>query len=361
MPGRKTAAPCSAARISRWLDPSRTHLIQPARQQLEFIWEIASMTDIQIRILDARMTGELLPFGTLVATLRQAFAEGCVVPVRHHHTIANDGDPDATLLLMPAWHETQRSERYLGIKIVTVFPGNTARGIPGLTSTYMLYDGRTGMQLALLDGNTITTRRTVAASCLAADYLARKDASRLLVLGAGRVASLIPDAYRAVRPIAHVDIWDIDPAGAERLAENLRQQGLRADAVTNLEAATRQADIVSAATLATAPLIRGEWLRPGTHVDLIGGFTPAMREADDEALQRSSVYIDTREALHEAGDLVQPIRAGVISTDTVRATLDQLCRRDSPARTSDDEITLYKAVGTALADLAAATMVYEAL
>jgi ornithine cyclodeaminase len=278
------------------------------------------------------------------------------VPVRHHHTIANSGEPDATLLLMPAWHETHRSERYLGIKIVTVFPGNTVRGIPGLTSTYMLYDGRTGMQLALLDGNTITTRRTVAASALAADYLARQDARRLLVIGAGRVASLIPDAYRAVRPIAHVDIWDIDPVSAERLAQSLRQQGRQATAVPDLEAAARQADIVSAATLATAPLIRGEWLRPGTHVDLIGGFTPAMREADDEALRRSSVYIDT----HEAGDLVQPIRAGVISADAVRATLDELCRRDVPARTSNDEITLYKAVGTALADLAAATMVYEA-
>ncbi|MBY3183705.1 ornithine cyclodeaminase family protein [Rhizobium laguerreae] len=308
------------------------------------------MTDTQIRILDARTMGELLPFGPLVATLRQALAEGCVVPVRHHHTIANSGEPDATLLLMPAWHETHRSERYLGIKIVTVFPGNTLRGIPGLTSTYMLYDGRTGMQLALLDGNTITTRRTVAASALAADYLARKDARRLLVIGAGRVASLIPDAYRAVRPIADV----------ERLAQSLRQQGLQAAAVTDLEAAARQADIVSAATLATAPLIRGEWLRPGTHVDLIGGFTPAMREADDEALRRSSVYIDTHEALHEAGDLVQPISAGVISADAVRATLDELSRRDVPARTSNDEITLYKAVGTALADLAAATMVYEA-
>ncbi|CDM63130.1 MULTISPECIES: ornithine cyclodeaminase family protein [Rhizobium] len=318
------------------------------------------MTDTQIRILDSRTTGELLPFGALVATLRQAFSEGCVVPVRHHHTIANSGGRDATLLLMPAWHETHRSERYLGIKIVTVFPGNTARGIPGLTSTYMLYDGRTGLQLALLDGNAITTRRTVAASALAADYLARKDARRLLVIGAGRVASLIPDAYCIVRPIAHVDIWDIDPVSAERLAQSLRQRGLQATAVTNLEAAARQADIISAATLATAPLIRGEWLRPGTHVDLIGGFTPAMREADDEALRRSSVYIDTREALHEAGDLVQPIRTGVISTDAVRATLDNLCRRNIPARTSNDEITLYKAVGTALADLAAATMVYEA-
>jgi ornithine cyclodeaminase len=318
------------------------------------------MADAQIRILDAQATGVRLPFGELVAALRRAFAEGCVVPVRHHHTIANDDEPDATLLLMPAWHETHRSERYLGIKIVTVFPGNTARNLPGLTSTYMLYDGRTGAQLALLDGNTITSRRTVAASALAADYLARKDARRLLVVGAGRVASLIPDAYRAVRQIEHIDIWDIDAASAARLAQNLERQGLKASVATDLEAAVRAADIVSAATLATVPLIRGEWLRPGTHVDLIGGFTPAMREADDEAVRRSSVYIDTREALHEAGDLVQPIRAGLFSTDLVRATLDELCRNDVYARTSDNEITLYKAVGTALADLAAATMVYEA-
>ena len=318
------------------------------------------MTDTHIRILDARATAELLPFGALVATLRQAFAEGCVVPVRHHHTIENDGDASATLLLMPAWHETHRSARYLGIKIVTVFPGNAARGIPGLTSTYMLYDARTGVQLALLDGNTITTRRTVAASALAADYLARKEARRLLVIGAGRVASLLPDAYRAVRPIKHVDVWDIDAANASRLVQRLEGQGLRAAVTTDLEQAVRAADIVSAATLSTAPLIRGEWLQPGTHVDLIGGFTPAMREADDEAVRRSSVYIDTNEALHEAGDIIQPIEAGIVSRDVVRATLDQLCRGNVFARESDKEITLYKAVGTALADLAAATMVYEA-
>jgi ornithine cyclodeaminase len=318
------------------------------------------MTNTQIRILDARTTAEFLPFGPLVATLRQAFAEGCVVPVRHHHTIANEGEPDATLLLMPAWHETQRSERYLGIKIVTVFPGNTARGIPGLTSTYMLYDGRTGAQLALLDGNTITTRRTVAASALAADYLAREKASRLLVIGAGRVASLIPDAYRAVRPIEHVEIWDIDPVSAGRLAQDLARRGWQATVVSDLEGSVRKADIISAATLATAPIIKGAWLQPGTHVDLIGGFTPAMREADDEAIGRSSVFIDTHEALHEAGDLVQPIKSGTFSESLVRATLHELCRLNVAARTSIEEITFYKAVGTALADLAAATMVYEA-
>lgn len=318
------------------------------------------MADTQIPILDARKTAELLPFGPLIDALRLAFAEGCVVPARHHHTVINENDPDATLLLMPAWHETDRSERYLGIKIVTVFPGNTARGIPGLTSTYMLYDGRTGAQLALLDGNTITTRRTVAASALAADHLARLDSSRLLVIGAGRVASLLPDAYRAVRPIERVDIWDIDPASATRLAGDLTERGMQAAVISDLEASVRQADIISAATLATAPIIKGEWLQPGTHVDLIGGFTPAMREADDEAIRRSSIYIDTPEALHEAGDLVQPLSSGILSPNLVRATLGELCRAGRLRRTSNTEITLYKAVGTALADLAAATMVYEA-
>jgi len=319
------------------------------------------VTESQIRILGARETADLLPFDALIAALRQAFAEGCMVPVRHHHMVENDGEPNATLLLMPAWHATHRTERYLGIKIVNVFPGNTTRGIPGLTSTYLLYDGRTGVQLALLDGNTITTRRTVAASALAASYLARQDATRLLVIGAGRVASLIPDAYRAVRPIGHVDVWDIDPAGASRLVRSLEQQGLKASVVTDLEQAVRAADIVSAATLSTKPLIKGEWLRPGTHVDLIGGFTPDMREADDEAVRRSSVYIDTREALHEAGDLVQPIQAGVFAENQVRASLDRLCRQDVAVRASNEEITFYKAVGTALADLAAATLVYESV
>lgn len=319
------------------------------------------MTESQIHILGARETADLLPFDALIAALRLAFAEGCVVPVRHHHMVENDGEPNATLLLMPAWHETHRTERYLGIKIVNVFPGNTARGIPGLTSTYLLYDGRTGLQLALLDGNTITARRTVAASALAASYLARQNATRLLVIGAGRVASLIPDAYRAVRQIGHVDVWDIDPVNASRLVRSLEEQGLKASVVTDLEQAVRAADIVSAATLATEPLVKGEWLRPGTHVDLIGGFTPDMREADDEAVRRSSVYIDTHEALHEAGDLVQPIRAGIFTENQVRASLDKLCRLDAAARASNEEITFYKAVGTALADLAAATLVYESV
>lgn len=309
--------------------------------------------------LDPQETAELLPFDGLIKALSTAFGEGCETPVRHHHTIDVPGEAAATLLLMPAWHDAVRASRYLGIKIVTVFPGNAGRNLPGLTSTYMLYDANTGVQLAMLDGNVITGRRTVAASALAADYLARKDSRRLVVLGAGRVASLIPDAYRAVRPIEHVSVWDIDRGNAERLVQRVQMSGLAASVVDDLEGAFAEADIISAATLATTPIIRGEWLRPGTHVDLIGGFTPGMREADDEAICGASVFIDTEEALHEAGDLVQPIKAGLFSKERVKSTLASLCKANQFARAGEGEITLYKAVGTALADLAAATMVYE--
>lgn len=319
------------------------------------------MTITQLTSLDAKMTSELLPFDGLISALRDAFAEGCEVPVRHHHTIANDGEPDATVLLMPAWHSAARISRYLGVKIVTVFPGNASRGMPGLTSTYMLYDGRTGRQLATLDGGTITARRTVAASALAADLLARKDSRRLLVVGAGKVGSLIPDAFCAVRPIEHIDVWDIDAANSKRLVDDLHGRGMNANVVDKLQASVEAADIVSAATLSTTPILKGAWLQPGTHVDLIGSFTPKMREVDDEAVMRSTLFADTAEALHESGDLVQPIQSGVCTEASVRATLAEMCRQSHSLRTSAGQITLYKAVGTALADLAAATMAYERL
>ena len=312
-------------------------------------------------LFDALETAKGLPFPQLINALRDGFVAGCQAPVRHHHTMQRSGEADATLLLMPAWSNPQDRQQYLGVKLVTVVPGNMARDLPGLVSTYVLYDGITGEQLALMDGNTITGRRTVATSALAAQYLAREDASKLLVLGAGRVARLIPDAFKAVRPIQAVTVWDINRENAEQFAGALSAEGYEANVADNLEAAVRGADIVSAATLSTEPLIKGEWLSPGTHVDLIGSFRPNMRETDDAAILRSAVYIDTDEALIEAGDIVQPVNAGVFNAESIRGTLAQLAREEAQGRAHGDQITCFKAVGSALADLCAARLAHNSL
>ena len=209
------------------------------------------------------------------------FRSRATAPLRHHHTISLGVQPDTTLLLMPAWDP----EGLGGVKFVNVNPGNAAIGIPAVSSTYPLFDAETGRHLAMLDGGEITNRRTAVAAALAASYLAPADARRLLVVRAGRVAGNLPEAFRAVRPIEDIVVWDIDAGMAERLAKRLTGAGLRASTATDLKAAVADADIISCATLATEPLIRGAWLKAGQHLDLIGNFTPGMREADDEVVR----------------------------------------------------------------------------
>ncbi len=310
-----------------------------------------------MQILDQTTTVQHLPFGPLIDSLEQMFIEGCEVPLRHNHKIAGSTPAeDGIVLLMPAWQSGKR----IGIKTVSIFPGNQAKGLPGLHSVFILYDATTGVPLAVLDGDTITSRRTVAASALAARWLSRPDARRLLVVGAGRVASLLPDAYRCVRNITHVQVWDIRPEAAQAMVERLQEQGVDASVATNLEQAARAADIISCATLSTAPLIRGEWLQPGTHLDLIGGFTPAMRESDDACFARGTVFVDTSEALMKSGDILEPIASGAWDQSRLAATLEDLCRSKHVGRSSAEEITVYKAVGTALEDVAAASLAYDA-
>jgi ornithine cyclodeaminase/alanine dehydrogenase-like protein (mu-crystallin family) len=302
-----------------------------------------------MKILDAAQTAAALPFDRLIPVLRDAFVSGAEVPLRHRHDIAQSDGTTAALLLMPAW----RANGLVGVKVVSVFPGNGARGLPAVSASYLLCDGATGQHLALIDGGEITRRRTAAASALAGSFLAREDATSLLIVGSGHVGGLMAEAYRLVRPIGRVMVWNIRPAGAERLAARLG-----AEAVTDLAAAVQQADIVSCATLSHEPLVRGEWLRPGTHLDLIGGFTPAMREADDDAVRRSRVFIDTDAALAEAGDLIDPIAHGVLRREDIAGSLFSLCRGEAPGRRDPAEITLFKSVGSAVEDLAAAGLAF---
>jgi ornithine cyclodeaminase len=308
--------------------------------------------DATIKVIGAAETRDGLPFDALIPALKTAFAAGATVPERHHHHIPHP-EGDGVLLLMPAW-----SGGLLGTKIATIHPANSARGLPSVHSTYLLANAATGTSLALLDGNEITTRRTIAVSALAASFLAREDAADLLIVGAGRIAALAAEAFAAVRPIRTVTVWNRDMAKAERLVAELRATGFAAKAAVLLEEATRHADIITCATPSTAPIIHGDWLQPGTHLDLIGSFTPAMREADDACFARGQIYVDTRDALVEAGDLTGPIAAGVITADDIRGSLADLCAGRVAGRTSGDDITIFKSVGTALADLAAAAMVH---
>lgn len=308
--------------------------------------------DATIPVIGAAETRRALPFDALIAALKTAFAAGATVPERHHHHIPHP-DGDGVLLLMPAW-----SGGLLGTKVATIHPDNTARGLPSVHSTYLLANATTGVPLALLDGNEITTRRTIAVSALAASFLARADAADLLVVGAGRIAALAAEAFAVVRPIQTVTVWNRDAAKAQRLAAELRATGVEASAASSLEEAAKRADIITCATPSTAPIIHGDWLRPGTHLDLIGSFTPAMREADDACFARGHIYVDTRDALAEAGDLTGPIAAGVITADDIRGSLADLCAGRVAGRTADSDIIIFKSVGTALADLAAAAMVH---
>lgn len=305
--------------------------------------------------VDEERTRKVLAFRDLIAALEKAFLSECKVPARMVEAITANEQPLGTLLLMPAW----MPGRYLGVKTVCVFPGNAALGLSSLHSTYLLYDACTGVPLAQMDGNEITSRRTAAASALAARFLSRRDAATLLVVGAGRMASVLPHAYSVIRPIRRVLIWSLHEHNAHKLAERLTHEGLTADVAVHLKPAVDVADIISCATLSREPLIRGAWLRLGVHLDLIGGFAPDMRESDDECYRNANVFIDTDEALIKAGDLLSPIANGILAISDVRATLAQLCQGVHPGRTDDRQITIFKSVGTALEDLAAAALVYE--
>ncbi len=317
-----------------------------------------------MRIITAADIAEVVNFRDLVETLRVAFRRPPIAPLRHHHAIERPhGVPDTTLLLMPAWSDfkTQGSSTkgYTGVKIVSVVPDNATRNLPSVVGAYLLLSGETGVPLALLDGQALTLWRTAAASALASSYLSRTDASKLLMVGAGALAPYLIRAHCAVRPIDHVLIWNRNPERAVKVAGRLADLGIRVAVTNDLEGAARGADIISCATMAEQPLIKGTWLPPGQHVDLVGAFKPTMREVDTHAISKARVFCDTREgALKEGGDLVIPIEEERFSPDDVAGDLLDLCRGERAGRRFYDQITLFKSVGTAAEDLAVAAHVF---
>ncbi|MCJ8323001.1 MAG: ornithine cyclodeaminase family protein [Rhizobiales bacterium] len=306
--------------------------------------------------LDKQQTMSALPWLPLIDGIKEMFKVGCVMPIRHHHNIEITNEPDGTLLLMPAWSVDQ----YVGVKMVMVIPGNSARGLPAISGSYLLSSAKTGELLAIMDGAELTVRRTAATSALAADFLARKDAKNLLIIGAGKLSLNLIQAHCKVRNIKSVNIWARRLEQAEEIAKQAIALGFNAQAISALKNSVQEADIISCCTLSQQPIVLGEWLKAGTHIDLVGAFKPNMRESDDEAVKISALFVDTREgALAEGGDVLFPIESGLIDKTHILADLKQLCLGQHSGRSNDHQITMFKSVGAALEDLAAAKLAYE--
>lgn len=303
---------------------------------------------------------------SLIEALRRAFRMGASArpfeaPLRNRFLVENIHTDPTILLNMPSW----QIDGDLGVKLVTVNPGNPAKGLPLVQGAYLFFDASTGKLRGILEAEAITAKRTAAASALASSYLSRPDASRLLVVGAGALSRHFIDAHRAVRPIKDVLVWNRTPKRAQELVKTYQMQDdakeLDSIGVTDdLKAAVEGADIVSCLTASNEPIIFGDWVRPGTHVDLVGAFSPDARESDDTLIQKSRIFVDTRTgALAEAGDLIIPMNKGLITEEDVAADLFDLTQGERDGRRFYEQVTLFKNCGSAIEDLVAARLAYQ--
>lgn len=305
--------------------------------------------------LDAKQVQDALSFPTLISALKDAFCSEITVPMRHHHDMANpQASRETTLLLMPAWQAGEKA----GVKMVTVAPDNAQLGLPSIQGIYLLMDLQTGTPEMMMDAPTLTTNRTAAASALAASFLARRAASHLFIVGTGALSPQLIRAHHAVSPITHVTVWGRSTTKAQAVIDQVSDLALTCKTTDSIKNGVRNADIISVATLSQTPLIKGEWLSAGQHVDLVGAYRPDMREADDDVVKRCDIFVDSRPgATKETGDIKIPLESGVITLDDLNADLFELCSGAHKGRDNDQQITLFKSVGHALEDLATAKLV----
>ena len=309
-----------------------------------------------MKVYDRENVASSLQYGILIEALRKAFSSKITAPERVQHTIKNKNGSDATLLLMPAW----KIGEHIGIKIVSVFPENTTNNMNAVHANYFLMNANDGKPVAVMDGTELTLRRTACASALAADYLVNKNVDTLLMIGTGNLAPHMIKAHCVVRNYSRILIWGRNEEKAERLALSLNIKDKEILAKNDLKEALNDADVISCATLSQKPLIMGDWIKPGQHLDLVGAFTPDMAEADSKAIAKSKVVVDTYEgALSESGELINALKEGHIKKEHILSDLRELVLEEKNIRKDSNDITLFKSVGTALEDLAAAELVIE--
>lgn len=303
----------------------------------------------------SEQVAELLTWPDLIEAIEQILAEpNAVAPMRTVHTLPDTVGDDAALLLKPGWIVGD----VIAIKAVTFFPNNGQLELPTINAGVLLFSGANGTFLGACDGNELTTRRTAAASAVAAKRLARTDARNLLVVGTGALSPMTALAHCSVRDYEMVQVWGRNNDKARRVVNHLITESIPARVALDLDEAVSEADVITAVTGAKSPLIKGALLQDGAHVDLIGAFTPEMRESDDDVVRRATVFADTRTDGVIAGDLAQPIASGILDPDDIVADLAELATGAHPGRTSNEQITMFKSAGFALEDVAAAKLVF---
>ncbi|MDI9310595.1 MAG: ornithine cyclodeaminase family protein [Limnohabitans sp.] len=297
-------------------------------------------------------------FISLIEILKKGFDnQDNQTPMRHHHDFYNPQEQnDSTLLLMPSFN----IGKDLGVKIVTVSPNNSKYDLPTIQGNYIYLDAPTGSIKAIMDAKSLTVKRTACTSALASIYLSRPDADSLLMIGTGALSTNLIKAHTAVRPIKKVYVWGRDYEKASNVCKKFMDTEFECIPVKTIEEKIKEVAIISSATLSPIPLILGKHLQPGQHIDLVGAYKKDTREADNETILKSSVFLDTYQGgLKESGDIVIPLKEGILKEEDIKADLFELCQNKKPGRTTETEITFFKSVGHALEDLAAASYYYQ--
>jgi len=309
--------------------------------------------------IDANAVEQSLNFSELIIALDNAFTADITVPPRLHFDMDNPkSSRETTLLIMPAW----QAGDVAGVKLVTVAPENSGKDLPSIQGTYLLLDVDTGSMKAMIDAPSLTAKRTAAASALAAKYLSRENSEKLLMVGTGTLAPQLIEAHASIRPIKQVYVWGRDIEKAKKVCQQVAHLDLLCTAIEDIAAHVGEVDIISCATLSKDPLILGEWLKPGQHLDMVGAYRPDMREMDDACLAKGKVFVDNYEgALRETGDIKIPLDNGIIKKQDIKADLFSLCRKEYTYERKTDDISIFKSVGHALEDLTAARLVFEQL
>ncbi len=300
-----------------------------------------------------------LTFPELIEKLKNAFSKPHSMPQRNVYDLDSNPDNHDAFAVLPSWNDET-----IAVKAFTYLPDNPEQSaeLKSIYAQIMLFDRKTGLPQAVVDGTSATYWRTAAVSGLACSFLARSDASKLLLCGTGHLSPYMALAHASVRDIREIKVWGRSPEKIQGVVDDILKQrpDIHVSISNDFESDIAWADIISCATRSPTPLFSGKWVKPGTHIDLVGNHIKTCREVDTECMQRSEVYVDgTVNTSAEAGELLIPIAEGAYELEQVKGELSQLCSGDVHGRNNEQDITLFKSVGTALADLVCAQLVYQ--